>query len=71
MFYKWREGEEWVESRVLMKQLNKFFESTNEVPRIRVGQKQALETLINENALLFAKFLRDEIEVWNPRITIL
>jgi hypothetical protein len=32
------------------------------------GTKQTLETIINEEALLFAKFLRDEIKTWNPRI---
>jgi len=32
------------------------------------GEKQELETLINEEALLFAKFLRDELEIWKPRI---
>jgi hypothetical protein len=29
----------------------------NAVPRIRVGKKQEIETLINEEALLFAMFL--------------
>ena len=48
-----------VETKDLMKRLNKFFESEVELPRIRVGEKQTVETLINEEALLFAKFLRD------------
>jgi len=39
-----------------------------EVPRIRVGKKQTIETLINEEAFLLAKFLRDERENWTPRI---
>jgi hypothetical protein len=30
--------------------------------------RQELETLINEEALLLAKFLRNEIKEWNPRI---
>ncbi|MHA2426945.1 MAG: hypothetical protein ACXADB_02825 [Candidatus Hermodarchaeia archaeon] len=50
-----------------MKQLDKFFESYIEIPRMKVGKKQTVETLINEEALLLAKFLRDEIDVWNPR----
>jgi len=29
-----------------------------------------METLINEEALLLAKYLRDEIRVWTPRITV-
>jgi hypothetical protein len=45
-----------------------FFESTVEVPRIKIGKKQTIETLINEEALLFGKFLRDEIKSWIPRI---
>jgi len=40
----------------LMKELNNFFESFVDFPRIRVGEKQTIETLINEEALLFAKF---------------
>jgi len=38
------------------------------VPRIKVGKKQTIETLIGEEALLFAKYLRDEKPFWNPRI---
>jgi len=32
------------------------------------GEKQELETLISEEALLFAKYLRNEREKWTPRI---
>ena len=32
------------------------------------GKKQTVETLINEEALLFAKYLRNERETWIPRI---
>ena len=39
-----------------------------EVKRIRNGEHQTLETLINEEALLFAKYLREEIQNWAPRI---
>jgi hypothetical protein len=31
-----------------------------EIPRIRHGKKQTVETLINEEALLLAQYLRDE-----------
>jgi hypothetical protein len=44
----------------LMKKLNLYFESKVEIPRIKHGNRQTLETLINEEALLLAKFLRDE-----------
>ena len=52
----------------LMRELNQFFEKRVEIPRIRVGQKQTIETLINEEALLLAKSLREELEDWAPRI---
>jgi hypothetical protein len=42
-----------------------------EIPRIMRGEKQELETLMNEEALLFAKFLRNETKEWKPRIAIL
>ena len=48
--------------------VNTFFESYVHVPRIRVGYKQSLETLINEEALLLAKFIRKERKQWKPRI---
>jgi len=59
------------QTRHLMKQLNAFFEVTVEVPRIRIGGRQTIETLISEEALLFAKFLRDERKTWTPRVAIL
>jgi hypothetical protein len=39
-----------------------------EIPRIKVGNRQKLETLIDEEALLLAKYLRDERKTWIPRI---
>jgi hypothetical protein len=51
----------------LLKKLNGLFETEVEIPRIKVGKKQTIETLINE-ALLLAKFLRNEQSAWNPRI---
>lgn len=51
-----------------MKRLNRFFECEVEIPRIRIGKRQTIETLINEEAWLFAKFLREERKMWNPRI---
>jgi hypothetical protein len=33
-----------------------------------VGERQTIETLISEEARLLAKYLRDEIPTWNPRI---
>ena len=48
------------QTRNIMNRLNNFFESTVEIPRIKVGNKQTFETLMNEEALLFAKYLRNE-----------
>lgn len=48
--------------------LNSFFESTVEIPRIRHGNRQTLETLIGEEALLLASYIRGESHEWAPRI---
>jgi hypothetical protein len=32
------------------------------------AQQQTLETLINEEALLLAKYLRGETQSWSPRV---
>ena len=57
-----------LQTRDLMKRLYRHFEFKVEVPRIRVGKRQTIETLINEEALLLGKFLRDERKIWTPRI---
>ena len=51
-----------------MKKLEIFFETIIDLPRIKHGKRQAFETLINEEALLFAKYFRNEIKGWIPRI---
>jgi len=58
------------QTRDLMKWLCRHLESTVETPRIRVGRRQTIETLINEEALLLGKFLRDERKAWIPRIRL-
>jgi CRISPR-associated endonuclease Cas1 len=58
-------------SRAFVKELNKYFTSTVQVPRVRRGRKQEFESLICEEALLFAKYLREEITEWKPRINSL
>ena len=42
--------------------LNTYFETKVEIPRMKVGKRQEIETLINEEALLLAKYLRNEKE---------
>jgi hypothetical protein len=58
------------QTRDLMKQLDEFFEYKILVPRIRVGKQQTIDTLIKEEALSFARYLRNEKERWLPRITV-
>lgn len=56
------------ETNELAEDLNLLFERIIEIPRIRHGSRQTLDTLINEETLLLAKFLRHERETWIPRI---
>jgi hypothetical protein len=51
--------------------LNGYFEATVKIPRVRVGIRQTIETLVNEEALLLAKYIRKEKVNWKPRITTL
>jgi hypothetical protein len=51
--------------------LHNYFRKVIDVPRIMRGEKQELETLINEEAMLLAKYLRNERESWVPRIAVL
>jgi hypothetical protein len=59
------------ETKQLLEELNDFFETMVEVKRIRNGEHQTLETLINEEAQLFAKYIRGETKNWAPRIASL
>ena len=51
-----------------IKRLNWYFTTNVEIPRMKVGNRQEIETLINEEAFLFAKYLRGERPTWIPRI---
>jgi len=57
------------ETNELAEDLNGLFDRVIEIPRIRHGSKQTLDTLINEEAYLLAGYLRNEKESWIPRIT--
>ncbi len=52
----------------LAEDLNSLFERKVEIPRIKHGKRQTLDTLICEEALLLAKFLRGERDSWVPRL---
>jgi hypothetical protein len=54
-----------------VKRLNGYFRTKVEISRIMRGESQEIETLIVEEALLFAKYLRSEKPNWNPRIVVL
>ena len=54
----------------LTNKLHDYFKLKVKIPRMKRGQRQEVETLINEEALLLAKFFRDERETWIPRIAI-
>jgi hypothetical protein len=56
------------ETDSLVDGLKVLFRCKVEILRIRHGKKQTLEILINEEALLLAKFLRNERKDWKPRI---
>ena len=58
------------ETRRMMKELDVYFDSKVDVPLLRHGKSQRIETLINEEALLLAKYLRDEKKIWIPRIAL-
>jgi len=55
-------------TREMLTKLNEYFDNKIEVPRIRNGKRQRIETLINEEALLLAKYLRSESTQWHPRM---
>jgi CRISPR-associated protein Cas1 len=55
-------------NREFVSRLNRYFETRITIPRIRRGEHQEIETLISEEALLFARYLRDEKPTWQPRV---
>jgi len=55
-------------ARNMIDKLNAYFESIVAIPRIKHGKKQTIETLINEEALLLAQYLRNERPFWQPRL---
>ncbi len=57
------------ETDSLAEDLNAFFDRMVDVERIKHGKRQTIDTLISEEALLFAKYLRDERKDWTPRLS--
>ncbi|MFC1803374.1 hypothetical protein ACFL0D_05345 [Thermoproteota archaeon] len=58
-----------VKTREMMRELQDYFDSKVELTLIRHGKRQRIETLINEEALLLAKYIRKESDDWVPRIS--
>jgi CRISPR-associated protein Cas1 len=54
----------------LVKGLDQYLQSKVAISRMRMGNTQEIETLISEEAFLFAKYLRNEKKDWTPRIGI-
>lgn len=52
----------------LTNKLYDYFKSVVDIPRIKRGKRQEIESLINEEAFLLAKYLRGEKTHWEPRI---
>ena len=51
-----------------MNGLEKVFKTSIQVATLRAkGKQQRFETLINEESMLLAKYLRNENESWIPR----
>jgi hypothetical protein len=57
-------------TRRMMSELREYFELKVDAPLIKHGERQRIETLINEEAVLLARFLRDESNTWNPRLAV-
>lgn len=56
------------EIRRMMRELERYFESKVKIPLKRHSKRQRIETLINEEAILLAKYMRGEKTDWTPRI---
>jgi len=54
----------------LIKGLYDYFEKKIEIPRVKWGKKQTIETLINEEAMLLASYIRNERKTWQPRTNL-
>ena len=53
----------------LTNKLYDYFRSIVDVARIKMGKRQEIESLINEEAFLLAEYLRGEKPHWTPRIS--
>lgn len=54
-------------NKEFLDRLEDYFQTRVNVPRVRMGKKQELETVINEEAMLLASFIRGK-RIWEPRL---
>ena len=59
-------------TRRMMRELDEFFIFLRvEVPAMRHGASQAIETMLSEEVLLLAKYLQNETKKWSRWIAML
>jgi CRISPR/Cas system-associated endonuclease Cas1 len=58
------------QTSVFVNNLDEYLQTKISLPRIRMGNRQEIETLINEEAMLLGMYLRNEKKDWIPRIGI-
>jgi len=56
-----------VKRKEFLDSFDAHFDTVIEIPRVRRGRKQQIETLIGEEVLLLAQYLRNERQTWVPR----
>jgi hypothetical protein len=56
------------QTRELTREFHDYFREKVNVSRIKHGKRQEIESMINEEAFLLARYLRDERKAWTPRI---
>jgi len=55
-------------TRDMIRKLYDYLETKVEIPRIKHGKNQSITTLINEESLLLASYIRGKNKSWKPRI---
>ena len=56
------------ETSELAEDVNNLFERKVEIPRVKHGNLQTIDTLINKETLLLTKYLRNEKVLWPSKI---
>jgi len=59
-----------VKTNELIEGLYNYFEKKIEIPRVKWGKRQTIESLIGEEAMLLASYIRNERKTWQPRTNL-